>query len=944
MASPKAQILPDGRVLILRRDAAMILGVSQNAMAKTVARGELTDLFVTHRTKRVYESEVMALKAARDDDGGAGDSMPTTDAELLLSTQKQRQLANCSKYHDKLIAAARAHVLTSDAQRACDAIIAEIDKLIDWKPDFYDALTNKGRDVLAVELRDIPREARRMLGQIVPEPLDALTRDGILDAGEPLTDGHLRTVTGIRAMLEISKTHLTEIEVALGRQQIVPASAIKMNLENAAVTLKLKVSNLRTRLLPHLKPVDRSMIMPAIIELMEVTLEKIEPHLPDGVLADAWKKGFQPTENLTVSEWSAKYRILSSVSSAEPGRWRNERTPYLVEIMDAISNDETRAITCMLASQLGKSEILLNALGYVIHLDPSPVMLIQPDLTMAASFSKDRLQPMIGGCPALLDKVAEADEKTKGGAVQQALSKSFPGGTLALAGSNSAASLASRPIRVLMADEADRYPISAGREGSPLELARRRTASFPDTKKVLVTSTPTIKGESVVESLFLQSTQEHLYAKCPHCGFAQILSFDQMRWDDDKPETAVYQCASDDCGTLWDDAERQEAVAAGDWIAHNPHVGIEHRGFWLNGLYSPFYPGKQIVAEFLAAKKDPMVMRTFVNTVLAQSWSDDSTSIEEESITNRFEAFCSESIPPEVLALTVGVDVQANRLEAILTGWTLDGTALILGYFVLPGDPLDSATWDQLAEITDASYIHPLTPDGSAMLHIDAVAVDSGYQTVRVQEWCAERPAQRFAIKGVAGQRPVWKMSTSKKVKAAEGHTLHIVGVDQVKEAVFARLKRTPGDDGSVRIGTGVELAMDRKAFAGQILSEYRTITPTKTGRLRIAWVRKPGARSEVLDTFGYSYACFEGTVRSRADWSGRRLRLSGQQSDPSAALAIEFGSAPESKAPPLSVQAAVQQRRPAAQAATRPSNPPSTEPTNPKAPTPSKPVQWATF
>ena len=89
---------------------------------------------------------------------------------------------------------------------------------------------------------------------------------------------------------------------------------------------------------------------------------------------------FKPPEKLTLSQWADKYRYLSPESSAEPGRWRTARTPYLKRIMDCWTDPKVRLITAVAASQVGKSEVELNAIGYAIDQAPASIMYVHPNL------------------------------------------------------------------------------------------------------------------------------------------------------------------------------------------------------------------------------------------------------------------------------------------------------------------------------------------------------------------------------------------------------------------------------------------------------------------------------------------------------------------------------------------------------------------------------------
>lgn len=221
----------------------------------------------------------------------------------------------------------------------------------------------------------------------------------------------------------------------------------------------------------------------------------------------------KPPPELTLSQWADRYRMLSAESSAEPGRWHTDKAPYQREIMDAIGDAHIRRVVIMCAAQLGKTELLLNILGYFMAYAPAPILVMQPTLDMGQTFSKDRLAPMIRDTPVLRGLV-DVKSRYAGNTI---LKKNFPGGHITIVGANSATGLASRPIKVLLADEVDRYPGSAGTEGDPLSLAQKRQTTFWDKKTVMV-STPVIKGHSRIETEYNQSTREEWNVPCPECG------------------------------------------------------------------------------------------------------------------------------------------------------------------------------------------------------------------------------------------------------------------------------------------------------------------------------------------------------------------------------------------------------------------------------------------
>ncbi|GAK06048.1 phage terminase, large subunit [Geomicrobium sp. JCM 19037] len=361
-----------------------------------------------------------------------------------------------------------------------------------------------------------------------------------------------------------------------------------------------------------------------------------------------------PPPELTVSEWADNYRFLSAESSAEPGKWNTDRAPYQREIMNAVNDPETETIAVMTSSQVGKTEIINNIIGYYVAYDPAPMLLVQPTEAMAQAYSKDRLAPMIRDTPVLTDKISEVKAKDSSNTQSH---KKFPGGHISLVGANAPSSLASRPIRILLADEVDRFPVSAGNEGDPLSLAAKRTKTFWNKKKIYV-STPTVKEASRIESEYQDSTQEQWCLSCPSCGYFQPLRWAQIRFEDVTMECKY--CKENHTEIEWKDRP-------GEWIAGADHNG--KRGFHLNALASPWETWGNIISDFKDAKaRGKDVLKTWVNTSLGESWEDDTPDVEEEMLMKRRERYHAE-LPKGVLLLTAAVDVQDDRLEVEVVGW-----------------------------------------------------------------------------------------------------------------------------------------------------------------------------------------------------------------------------------------------------------------------------------
>jgi phage terminase large subunit GpA-like protein len=494
--------------------------------------------------------------------------------------------------------------------------------------------------------------------------------------------------------------------------------------------------------------------------------------------------------------------------------------------MDAVSDPAAHTVVVQSSAQVGKTEILLNIVGFHIAHDPSPILMIQPTLEMSEAFSKDRLMPMLRDTPTLSDKVADPRSRDSGNTL---LHKQFPGGHITMAGANSPSSLASRPIRVVLCDEVDRYPVSAGAEGDPVALAAARSKRFWN-RKLVLTSTPTIKGASRIEQAWHESDQRHFVVPCPHCDEAQALKWGQVSWDDDRPETARYACEA--CGAVWGDAERLHAVSCGTWRAQAEFNGVA--GFHINELYV----GKlaDLVAGYIDAKRSRAAerMRAWVNTTLGETFEDEGDHPDEGSLQARKEVW--DGVPDGVLLTTCGVDTQDNRLEYELVGWGADEESWSLEYGTIWGDPATPKVWADLDR-----YLLDKKP---AVTCIDS----GGHHTQAVYAFCQQRFRRRvYAVKGMAGfGRMVWPKRASRIKK---GGQLFIVGVDSAKDSIYARLKLTTAGPGYCHFPKDRGDEWFRGLTSESVIVKYSKGFPVRV------YQHRDGYPNEPLDCRVYAYA-----------------------------------------------------------------------------------------
>lgn len=566
------------------------------------------------------------------------------------------------------------------------------------------------------------------------------------------------------------------------------------------------------------------------------TVKKSQSRKLEVRLQQAVRKALKPPPKLTVSEWADSYRQLSSESSAEAGRWSTGRAEYQRGMMDSVSDPTIENIVLMTAAQIGKTELINNVVGFHIHQDPAPMLVVQPTLEMAQTWSKDRLAPAIRDTPVLLDKVGNPRSRDGGNTT---LHKVFAGGHVTACGANSPSSLASRPCRIILCDEVDRYPLSAGTEGDPVGLAKRRSATFWN-RKIILVSTPTEKGASRIEQAYEESDKRKYFVPCPDCGEHQHLKWSQVRWAEKEPATAEYTC--EHCGVLWPDVKRFRAIKAGEWRATATGDG-KTAGFHLSGLYSPWTPLEDSVRDFLASKKDPMRLKTWVNTFLGETWEEQGERIDEHDLMDRREDW-GDDLPDGVVLLTCGIDTQDDRLEYEVVGWGVNEESWSIDYGALYGDPSTAELWNRLDVALQKIHIHPLYGE----MAIRASCVDSGgHYTQQVYNYCRLRAGRRvFAIKGVGGEgKPIVGRPTKNNIGKIN---LFPVGVDTTKELVYARLKIQSEGDGYCHFPEG------RGEEFFRMLTAEKKMTKYFKGRPRAEWV-KLRPRNEALDCRVYATA-----------------------------------------------------------------------------------------
>lgn len=543
-----------------------------------------------------------------------------------------------------------------------------------------------------------------------------------------------------------------------------------------------------------------------------------------------------PPEQLTVSEWAQRYRILDAKSAAMPGAWNNNITPYLVGIMDEFNNYETETIVFCKPTQVGGTETAQNMIGYIVMQDPSPTMVVYPTDVLAKSISENRLQPMLKATPEIRRKLDENSPL---------LELHFEGMYLTLAGSNSPSGLASKPIRFLIMDEVDKYPGASNKEADPVKLAMERTKTFHN-KKIYITSTPTIKTGHIWKAKEGADIEKHYFVPCPHCGEYIEFKFQNIHFPDDdsmsyadRAEVATYVCQ--ECGCIITDNDKHNMLRLGEWrvVRHNTKYA-RTVAYWINTLYSPFIRWADIAKEFLLTKDDPEEFQNFVNSWLAEPWEDTKLKTSAELVMERQTELPELVVPSWTKLLTAGVDVQESSLYWTIRAWG----DFLTSQNIAHGQAL---SFEEIDRIMNLEY---MTEDGTPMI-VNLCLIDSGDQTDMVYDFCTYHSDYALPVKGASHpQLSHYKISKiNKEGSRAYGMTLVLVDGDKYKDMIAGRMRKKNGK-GSWMIYNGCDYE-----YATQVTAEHK-INVKKNGVDKQTWQKKHShGDNHFLDTEVYAMA-----------------------------------------------------------------------------------------
>lgn len=581
------------------------------------------------------------------------------------------------------------------------------------------------------------------------------------------------------------------------------------------------------------------------------------------------RKILKPMEELTVSQWAERFRILDGASNLK-GRWTNDITPYLVGIMDALNDPDIRRIFFCKASQIGGTEALINMLCYIIHQSPAPTMIVYPNDDLAKDISNDKLKPAFRLIPDIRDMFYEDSSKE--------LRLWFKTMVLYLRGAGSPSKLASKEIKYLFFDEIDKMGGASQKEASPYNLALERTKTYRPQEKVYACSTPTLKTNYIWELHDNADEVRHYFVKCPHCGEWIEFVFNQIEFADDdghtmsnyeRAQTAVYICQ--ECGCRISDADKPKMLREGEWRAVKKRGTGKPRsvGFWLSALYSIFLKWSDIVEEFLDSKDDPEKLQNFTNSWLAEPWEDTQLKTTEDLVKERQTDLDEHVVPAWARMLTAGVDVQEASLYYTIRAYGDHTTSQNITH----GQVL---SFGDIERVMDGEF---RTEDGRTMI-VSLALIDSGFQADDTYDFCIDHPDWALPCKGVSNPMASrYRISKIDKVDSrAYGMQLVLVDGDKIKDSIASRMRRENGS-GSWMVYRGCD-----DEYARRVTAEHKVYVKGRNGSRRLKWVQKHShAANHYLDCEVYSMAAAEilgvRTLHLQADTrEGRRAddRASG--------------------------------------------------------------------
>jgi terminase, large subunit len=587
------------------------------------------------------------------------------------------------------------------------------------------------------------------------------------------------------------------------------------------------------------------------------------------------RQHWRPAPRLSLADWADRKFLLPD-GDANAGRWRT--LPYQRGIMDAMSDPDVERVTVMKSARVGYTRMVSALIGYHIEHDPCPILVVQPTLDDAKKHSKEDLAPILREIPELAALVAEPKAKDGDNTI---LEKLFRGGSLSLIGANSPRGFRRTSRRVVIFDEIDGYPASAGTEGDQIDLGIRRTEYYWN-RKILAGSTPTIAGHSRIERLYESGDQRRYYVPCPRCGAYQVLAWESLKWPEGEPAKAAFVCTANGCAIT--PADKVNMIARGEWRAEAPdryrlESGRGHASFHLWAAYSssPNAAWPQLAAEYVrAVRGGVMTQKTYVNTVLGRSWKEAGEAPAYEPLLKRREPYKIGTAPDGVLFLTAGVDVQKDRLVYEVVGWGESKASWSIDYVAVPGatdDLSPSGPWARLDQALAREYPHA----SGVGLRIEYLAVDSGWQTQTVYAWARRHPSRALVVKGIpTGSAlvgvPSFVEITLRGRRLKHGARIYPVATGIGKSELYGWLRlddpAAPGYCHFPEYGD---------EYFRELTAEQLVTIITRRGYVRLEWTLIAGRRNEALDARIYARAAASVAGLDRmtpSDWARLRAAL----------------------------------------------------------------------
>lgn len=553
------------------------------------------------------------------------------------------------------------------------------------------------------------------------------------------------------------------------------------------------------------------------------------------------KKSLAIPEPLTVSQWAERYRILDDSSNIS-GKWSNEITPYLAEIMDSFNDPGIREIYFCKSTQVGGTEALINILGYLLMNSPSPTMIVYPNDDLAKDVSNGRLKPAFSLIPEIRRIFLEKQSKE--------LRLKFRPMTIYLRGALSPAKLASVAIKYLFFDEIDKMGGASKKEASPYSLAMERIKTYKSQSKVYACSTPTLKDNYIWRLHENADEVRHYFVPCPHCGEMIELKWKQILYDEDpekklspydRAKTAQYVCQ--ECGCVIRDSDKPHMLRNGKWKAVQKRGNGKPKtvGFWINSLYSIFTTWAEIAEEFLKSKDSPDDLQNFVNSWLAEPWEDTKLKTNADLVMERQTEEEEFIVPEWAKLLTAGVDVQENCLYWSIRAWGNYTTSQNIAHG-------QAFSFREVERIMNLKYA---MQDGTEMI-VNLALIDSGNEADAVYDFCADNSDWAMPCKGASNpMRSNFMISKiNKSDSKAYGANLVIVDGEKYKDMIAGRMRRKNGE-GSWMVYKGCD-----REYAEQVTAEHKVNVRMGNGKTKLAWVQKTShAANHYLDCEVYALA-----------------------------------------------------------------------------------------